>query len=447
MAGIISADQLQASLSLLLRDSEFRQKVWLNAAKIDGNLDLNGSSFGDDLDADSVRVGAALYMRATSFKGVILSYAKVTGLVGMEGAMFEGDLDARSLQTGADVFMSENQQGRASFKAVNLDSAKIAGLVDLHGATLDGSLSAASIQIGADLIMNSTEQNSRVQGREHFGRQDHRQRLRGRSSCRGRPARAVSPGWRPRVAEFDASQPIQIKNVTLAISKVGGNVSLQAAEKLASSTAFPCRAGPICCSIRQCSPRSILDWRRSPAPCRSAERLLERSVHAVGAQIGADLMLNALESKPASFKSVELGNLNIGGNLSIFGAVFAEDFNAQSLQVGTSINIGSTPDVVTRFKAANFLSSIVKGSIGIAGAEFEGDLNVGLTQIGAHLLLGPHEAYPTTFKTMYLVGARIGGNLSILGAEFGGDLNADLILVGAHLLAHRSATARSHSRR
>jgi hypothetical protein len=120
VTGIFDAGQLHGELSLILDSSEFKQGASLNHAKIDGFVAMDGATFDGDLFADSLQVGASLWMRSTgqnkaSFKGVNLRGAKVTGNVEMDGATFDGVLFADSLQVGAALFMRSTGQNKASF--------------------------------------------------------------------------------------------------------------------------------------------------------------------------------------------------------------------------------------------------------------------------------------------------------------------------------------------
>jgi len=102
-----------------------------------------GSTFDGDLNADSLQVGANLFMRnGAHFKGVILRGAKVAGQVNMDGATFDGDLDADSLHVGDHLFM----RNALYTHKVNAVFIKVDGNLDLRGAALaELDLSGASV--------------------------------------------------------------------------------------------------------------------------------------------------------------------------------------------------------------------------------------------------------------------------------------------------------------
>jgi hypothetical protein len=84
-----------------------------------------------------------------SFKGVRLRGAKVTGNVEMDGATFDGDLFADSLQVGAALFM----RGAIATQPINMVFARIGGNLDIRGATLaeldaSGALIAGELGLG-----------------------------------------------------------------------------------------------------------------------------------------------------------------------------------------------------------------------------------------------------------------------------------------------------------
>ena len=117
---------------------------------------MSGATLDGELNADSLQVGGALYMRSdgsnkASFKNVTLSGAKVTGEIDMDGASFDGELKADGLQAG-DVFMRSAGNNKASFLNVSLVGAKVTGEIDMDGASFDGELNADGLQVGGPLF-------------------------------------------------------------------------------------------------------------------------------------------------------------------------------------------------------------------------------------------------------------------------------------------------------
>jgi hypothetical protein len=158
VVGTVTAELLHGEVSLLLRDTEFKQAVTLKYARVEGNVDMDGATVGGKLDATALQGGASLFMSPTeqnksSFKQVTLLRAKIIGQVVMAGATFDGELNANSLHVGDALFMMSTAQNRASFKEVNLVGANVTSNVDMDDATFDGELNADSMQVGASLFM------------------------------------------------------------------------------------------------------------------------------------------------------------------------------------------------------------------------------------------------------------------------------------------------------
>jgi len=70
-----------------------------------------------------MQVGGSLYMRSEgrnkiSFKDVVLRGAKITGEIDMTGASFGGTLDAYAVEAGGSLLMSSEGPNEASFKDV-----------------------------------------------------------------------------------------------------------------------------------------------------------------------------------------------------------------------------------------------------------------------------------------------------------------------------------------
>lgn len=98
-------------------------------------------------------LSATLTVQKTRFKDVFLNSAKITGQIDMTGASFGGRLNAASLQVGDSLFMRSDGQNKASFKEVILRSAEIKGQIDMIGASFDGTLDAESVQVDGSLLM------------------------------------------------------------------------------------------------------------------------------------------------------------------------------------------------------------------------------------------------------------------------------------------------------
>jgi hypothetical protein len=81
-----------------------------------------------------------------SFKGLNLTTAKVTGSIEMDGAAFEGYVNADSLQVGADLFMRDTMCAQS----ILMVFARVGGNVDLRGSTF-AELDLSGASIGGEL--------------------------------------------------------------------------------------------------------------------------------------------------------------------------------------------------------------------------------------------------------------------------------------------------------
>jgi hypothetical protein len=128
-------------------------KVFLTGAKIKGWLNMIGASFDDELSASSLEVGDSLFMQSvanfkisvknvnlkganirTIFKSVKLEGAKIAGDIDMRGSSFDGELDADSLQVGRDLLVRDAEYSNN----VNMAFARSIGRIDRLRPTTRG---------------------------------------------------------------------------------------------------------------------------------------------------------------------------------------------------------------------------------------------------------------------------------------------------------------------
>ncbi len=108
-------------------------EIYLAYAKIDGTLDIAGSTFYKDLNATSLQVSKGLTMDGASFKGqVILLNARVDGIMNMDNSTFDGTLIAESIHVLRTLFMRYSK----FTQPVNLKFSHISGDLDLSGSEL-----------------------------------------------------------------------------------------------------------------------------------------------------------------------------------------------------------------------------------------------------------------------------------------------------------------------
>src|SRR5208283_3571351 len=92
----------------------------------------------------------AMYLQESEFRNKVdLYYAKIDGLLAMWGAIVKGHVNAEALKVEGDFMM-----GGASFESVVLDRAIVAHSMSMQGATCHGELSAPALQVGGHLFMH-----------------------------------------------------------------------------------------------------------------------------------------------------------------------------------------------------------------------------------------------------------------------------------------------------
>jgi len=149
-----------------LEDAEVKHPLWIQASRIDGSLNLRRAELDKLLLLDRTRVTGALVgdgLRAqegiflrdhADVKGeVLLADARIDDDLDLDGSTFEGDLVAADLQADH-IFM----RGRADFKhAVNLYDARTTENVELDDSNFENGLNADRLQAGNDLLIKDAK--------------------------------------------------------------------------------------------------------------------------------------------------------------------------------------------------------------------------------------------------------------------------------------------------
>jgi uncharacterized protein YjbI with pentapeptide repeats len=165
--GAFYADSLRSESDLYLRNgNEFRKPVILNGAKIDGRVELTGSSFDGPLNANSIQVGLDLLMYSDPgnialFKDIDLSNAKISGQVYMTESYFNGTLLAEGVKIEGDLFMGDAHYA----DNVAMAFMHIRGSLDLRGANFS-SLDLSSVVIDRDLQLGMSINSTVWAGRD-----------------------------------------------------------------------------------------------------------------------------------------------------------------------------------------------------------------------------------------------------------------------------------------
>jgi uncharacterized protein YjbI with pentapeptide repeats len=120
---------------IVIMKGTFDGDVTLAGARVGGDVIMNGATFNGTLYADSLQVGASLFMRSvehnkTSFKKVVLDGARVSSNIFMEGAI--------------------------TSQSISMIYADISGTLDIRGTTLAG-LDLSGTSIGRDMSLGRLE--------------------------------------------------------------------------------------------------------------------------------------------------------------------------------------------------------------------------------------------------------------------------------------------------
>jgi uncharacterized protein YjbI with pentapeptide repeats len=146
----IYAKSIAIGGDLEMQYAKFIQSVDISSANITGLVDMHGTSFANMLNARATRVGGYWDMNSSIFNGVIMAFAKISGALDMSDANFHGELDAFRLQVGGYVKMKNSP----FLGIVNMSFAKIDNNLDLRNAgfqslDLSGASIAGELQIGS----------------------------------------------------------------------------------------------------------------------------------------------------------------------------------------------------------------------------------------------------------------------------------------------------------
>ena len=144
---------------LYMRDATFETDVYLDAVKVDGNLDLSGSSFrGKELSINGGVVRQNLYMSDKAIfetDTIDLSAVKVGSDLVLIGSSFRGkELSINGGVVGDDLFMRD----KATFEidTIDLIGVKVGGDLDLDGSSFRGEkLSINGGVLGSALFMRN----------------------------------------------------------------------------------------------------------------------------------------------------------------------------------------------------------------------------------------------------------------------------------------------------
>ena len=144
---------------LLMNEAQFEKDVDLRRAKINGFLDMSGSTFMGKLNMYYALVGGNLFMSAEAeFRDVVLREAEIRGKLWMSHSKFKGNLDMASVSTVDDLFMRDSEFG----DVVWMIGAKIGDDLSVDRSKFKKMLNMNSVSIGDDLLMRKSKFDEQV---------------------------------------------------------------------------------------------------------------------------------------------------------------------------------------------------------------------------------------------------------------------------------------------
>jgi len=124
------------------RDSKVRQRVFIQLARFDYDLNLSSESIKCDLGFYNCAFGADV-----NFLG-----ATIDGLLSLQGSLFEGDLTCDSLKTSGSMFLRRGAVFRGD---VRLPNASIGGDLDGSDSQFESDVVADGIQMRGDAFLSN----------------------------------------------------------------------------------------------------------------------------------------------------------------------------------------------------------------------------------------------------------------------------------------------------
>lgn len=145
-------DSARIGGNLGMQDGRFAHVV-LKTAEIDGDLNLSRSRVADDVNMNGSTVHGTLFLKAATLRGVDLTNATVGRQLNAASSKFSGTFEAASLSTGGHVLMNKG----ARFADVLLRGARIGGQLSLSGSSFAGRLDGESLAVGQDVHMSNVQ--------------------------------------------------------------------------------------------------------------------------------------------------------------------------------------------------------------------------------------------------------------------------------------------------
>ena len=169
-AGEVVLNRLRTRTSVTFAGSQFQHAIWLDSARIggnlgmqdarlarimlktavvDGDLSLSRSRVAGELNLNGSTVGGTLFFKAATLRGVDLTNATIGRQLHAGSSRFSGTFEATGLSTGGHVLMNKG----ARFREVLLRGARIGGQLSLSGSSFAGRFDGQSLAVGQDVQM------------------------------------------------------------------------------------------------------------------------------------------------------------------------------------------------------------------------------------------------------------------------------------------------------
>jgi hypothetical protein len=422
VVGVLSAERMRTD-HVILNNALFGGEVGLSYAKIEGSLEIEGSTFAEGMVANSLSLGASLFMnnhakfggalnlgsaqiggnlemQTSSFTAAVnLNDAKVGSVLGMSASSFAGAVNASRLRVEGSLFISNH----ATFGgAVNLNGAKIGGVLDISTSLFTGAIHADRLTVDGGLLM-----------RDHaaFG---------GAVHLRGALVGSLEMDTSSFKDDVNAdsivvSQSLFMRDhatfgggVNLNGAKIGGDLEMDIssfagevnANSLSVANALLMR------DHAKFGGEVYLVGAKVGRVIEMGRSVFAKAIHASRLDVAGGLFM----SDHARFADLVLNGAKIGNNLEMQTSTFTGTISASGLSVEGSLLMGGS----AHFNGeVNLVGAKVGSNLEMDGSSFTGGVTAESLSVAQSLLMWHAASFR---RPVNLIGAKIGGILDLSGA-------------------------------
>jgi hypothetical protein len=391
----VNAGKLRSEMSLSLAGSKLAS-VLLGSAKIDGSIEASGVAAEGAFSGQRLQVGVNLQLlRATIAGDVDLLGAKVDGLLNMRGSTVRGEVQMSAMSAGNLYLGSLSDRAAEYHKGLDLIAARIVGDIDLTGATVDGPVHAQSL-FAQRLMLNSTATRHASYKTVDFTGSRFSSSVEATGARFEEMLKLNGVEAKNVFLRSTPASPSVFKNVDLTAVRVSQDIDLEGVAvdgALTMNGATAQRVFMRSTNAHRATFKSVdLGGLRTTGVLQMHGSWFDGPLSASNMQIGGDLMMGFGEDnkrkgfndniQPTVFRSVVLWGTRVGGQLIMEGSVFREDVSANTLEIGGHFNLSnvlSRQRMDLRFiRVGGNLdaSSAMFADLDLAGAYIKADLTL-----------------------------------------------------------------------